>query len=110
MKNVTRSFAILAAVFAFLTAMLGTAPAGAVPADGVVNVNTASAEQLQQLPGIGKSKAEAIIKHRQAKPFESVDDLATVKGIGKALLSKIKNRVVIKGKTTAVVSKKRKRK
>ena len=107
MKNLTKSFAILAATFAFLAALLGTGPALAGSADGVVNINTASAEQLQQLPGIGSTKAKAIVKHRKAQPFKSVDDLSKVKGIGEALLSKIKNRVVIKGKTTAKVPKKK---
>lgn len=107
MKNLTKSFAILAATFAFLAALLGTGPALAGSADGVVNINTASAGQLQQLPGIGAAKAKAIVKHRQKQPFESVDDLSKVKGIGKALLSKIKNRVVTKGKTTAKVPKKK---
>ena len=107
MKNFAKSFAILAATFAFLTALLGTATAQARSAEGVVNINTASAAQLQQLPGIGSAKARAIIEHRQSKPFKSVEDLSKVKGIGKALLSKIKNRVVVKGKTTAKVPKKK---
>lgn len=107
MKNFAKSFAILAATFAFLTALLGTTTAQAKPAEGVVNINTANAAQLQQLPGIGSAKAKAIIEHRQSKPFTSVEDLAKVKGIGKALLSKIKNRVVVKGKTTAKVPKKK---
>ena len=107
MKNVTKSFAILVATFAFLAALLGTGPAAAGSADGVVNINTATAEQLQQLPGIGATKAKAIVKHRQKQSFKSVEDLAKVKGIGEALLSKIKNRVVTKGKTTAKVPKKK---
>jgi competence protein ComEA len=107
MKNFAKSFAILVATFAFLAAVLGAAPASAGPAAGVVNINTASAEQLQQLPGIGVTKAQAIVKHRRTHPFKSVEDLAKVKGIGEALLSKIKNRVVIKGNTTAKVPKKK---
>jgi competence protein ComEA len=107
MKNFTKSFAILVATFAFLAALLGTATAQAGSAEGVVNINTAGAAQLQQLPGIGSTKAKAIIEHRKTQPFKSVEDLAKVKGIGEALLSKIKNRVVVKGKTTAKAPKKK---
>jgi len=67
----------------------------------MVNINTASVEQLQLLPGIGLAKAKAIVKHRNQSPFSEVKDLAKVKGIGKALLSKVRNRVTLKGKTTA---------
>lgn len=107
MKNFAKSFAILVATFAFLTALLGAGPVQAGSAEGVVNINTASSQQLQQLPGIGAAKAKAIIKHRESKPFKSVDDLSKVKGIGTALLSKIKNRVVVSGKTTVKAPKKK---
>lgn len=54
-----------------------------------VNINTATAEQLSQLDGIGKAKAEAIILYRQQHgQFKSLDDITQVKGIGKAILDK----------------------
>ncbi|MBU2039654.1 MAG: ComEA family DNA-binding protein [Gammaproteobacteria bacterium] len=54
-----------------------------------VNINTATAEQLSQLDGIGKAKAEAIIVYRQQHgQFKSLDDITQVKGIGKAILDK----------------------
>src|SRR4051812_34788455 len=52
-------------------------------ADGVVNIQTATAEQLQLLPGIGPSKAEAIIAYRTAHPFARVEDILRVRGIGR---------------------------
>ncbi|GGO72021.1 helix-hairpin-helix domain-containing protein [Bowmanella pacifica] len=49
-----------------------------------ININTASAKELMKLPGIGKSKAEAIVKYRQDNgDFQSIEDLAKIQGIGK---------------------------
>jgi competence ComEA-like helix-hairpin-helix protein len=55
--------------------------------EGQVNINFADAEELDELYGIGSVKAEEIINCR---PFDSVDDLINVKGIGDATLEKIK--------------------
>ncbi|SDI00315.1 competence protein ComEA [Pseudomonas delhiensis] len=67
-------------------------------ADGAkVNLNTADAASLQQaLSGIGKSKAEAIVAYRESNgPFASVDQLLEVKGIGKALLDRNRDRLSV---------------
>lgn len=54
-----------------------------------VNINTASAEQLALLSGIGAAKAAAIISYREQNgPFSSIDDLAKVSGIGAATVDK----------------------
>jgi competence protein ComEA len=58
--------------------------------DGLLDLNTASAADLEELPGVGASIAERIIEHRSANgPFKSVEDLRSVKGIGPALFAKI---------------------
>ena len=60
-----------------------------------VDINTANAEMLQSLDGIGKAKAEAIIKHRETNgPFKSAEELTEVKGIGEKMLEKIKADVI----------------
>lgn len=62
-----------------------------------VNLNAADAETLRRdLFGIGASKAKAIIAYRESNgPFTVVDELLEVKGIGKALLEKNRDRLVI---------------
>ncbi len=59
---------------------------GSSPAGGLVNINTASAEALTTLPGIGPVKADAIIANR---PYDSVDDLERVTGIGPSTVEKL---------------------
>ena len=56
----------------------------------LVNINTEIAAELELLPGIGAKKAQAIIDHRKTRgDFRTLDDVARVEGIGKALAGKI---------------------
>jgi competence protein ComEA len=69
---------------------------------GVVNVNTASAAELELLPGIGASRAAALIAAREEKGgFSSLEELLEVKGIGDASLAKLRPHLVLEGDTTA---------
>lgn len=57
---------------------------------GLININQASATDLQGLPGIGPALSERILKHRQENgPYQSVDDLRKVKGIGPKTVTKL---------------------
>lgn len=59
-----------------------------------ININTASQEELESLPGIGPAKAKAIIDYRKKNgKFRSKGDIIKVKGIGKKIYEKIKNRI-----------------
>lgn len=58
-----------------------------------INLNTASQQELELLPGVGQKLAQAIIKARQQKPFRSLEDLDNVPGVGPSLLEKLKDRV-----------------
>ena len=68
---------------------------------GTVNINAASASELQLLPGIGPAKAERIVEYRRLRPFRTVEELARVKGIGPKTVKKLRQHLSIKGETTA---------
>jgi competence protein ComEA len=96
-----------ASALAWLIALaIGTTALSALAAEsqltGVVNLNTATQEELQLLPGIGESRARAVIEARKRKGgFQKVEDLLEVKGIGEAGLEKLRPHVTLEGKTTA---------
>lgn len=66
------------------------------PGEPPINVNSASADELQRLPGVGPVMAGAIVAARAARPFESVNDLDRVKGIGPKTLDRLRPFVVVK--------------
>ena len=68
----------------------GVADTAGAAHSGPLDINTASASDLDSLPGIGQSFADRIIEYRSTNgPFTSVEDLQKVKGIGAALFAKI---------------------
>jgi competence protein ComEA len=84
----------------------GTGPTGGDPgaagagsgggAGALVDINTATAAELEELPGVGPTTAEAIIAHRERNgPFVSVDDLLDVRGIGDAKLEQLRERATV---------------
>lgn len=68
---------------------------GNITAEGdLINVNAASVSDLEKLDGIGPAKAEAIVKYRQTHgPFQSVEQLTKVPGIGKKTVDKFKDQI-----------------
>lgn len=64
----------------------------------LVNINTADADELDCLPGIGKGLAENIIEFREKNgDFQSVDEVANVKGISEKIFKRIKHYIYVKG-------------
>lgn len=62
----------------------------------IVNINTASLTELQNLSGIGKSKAEAIIKYREQNGnFKNIEELLNVDGIGEKIYEEIKSNITV---------------
>ena len=75
----------------------GVASGGASGSAGPVDINTATAEQLEALPGVGPSTASAILASRQEHGrFRSVDELLEVRGIGEAKLAEIRPKVRVR--------------
>lgn len=58
-----------------------------------VNINTATLEELMTLEGVGESKAKSIIEYRNNNPFNSIEDIKNVSGIGDNLFDKIKENI-----------------
>lgn len=65
-----------------------------------VNINTATAEQLESLPEIGPGKAKAIIEYRKSNGgFKTLEDIKNVKGIGDKTFDKLKSQLALSGET-----------
>ncbi|AAU92962.1 MULTISPECIES: ComEA family DNA-binding protein [Methylococcus] len=86
-------------LFALLLFMLFSLAAWAEPLD----INSATAEEIAAtMTGVGKAKAEAIVKDREAHGnFKSVDDLKRVKGIKEGILAKNRDKITVKADTAA---------
>ena len=71
------------------------------PTAGVVNINTATSEQLQLLPRVGPALAGRVIEFREANgPFRSIEEIVAVRGIGENLLEVLEPFLVTSGATT----------
>lgn len=61
----------------------------------LIDINKASKEELMSIDGIGEKMAENIIKYREEKPFECIEDIMNVEGIGIKKFSNIKEKIVV---------------
>jgi competence ComEA-like helix-hairpin-helix protein len=88
-------------VFGFLFSQISLATKKKPP-DKPVNLNTATSEQLQQVPGIGPVTAGKILQMRKTYgPFKSVDDLLAIRGLGAKRLDKMRKYLAV-GKPAAL--------
>ncbi|MCX6811918.1 MAG: helix-hairpin-helix domain-containing protein [Candidatus Berkelbacteria bacterium] len=60
-----------------------------------ININTASLEQLDSLPGIGPVYAQRIFDYRKKKPFSSIEEIMEIQGIGEKTFEKMKDQITI---------------
>lgn len=83
------------------TLILGLAPTHSFankkkPPVKPVNINTATSEELQQVPGIGPATAQKIVQMRKSYgPFKSVDDLLAIRGLGEKRLDKMRKYLTV---------------
>ena len=94
--KVRLSFSILALCFVFALSSGATKKPPLKP----ININTANAEELEQVPGIGPVTAEKILQMRKSYgAFKSVDDLLSIRGIGKKRLEKMRKYLTVSKST-----------
>jgi len=91
---------MLAAGPCLVPAFAQEAPVKAAPAAGAVNLNVASAEQLEALPGIGPRAAQRILEFRAKNGgFKKIEDLMKVQGIGERSFLRLKPLVTVGSST-----------
>jgi competence protein ComEA len=64
-------------------------------AGGLININTATVQELTELPGIGPATAAKIVDHRESQPFQNKESIMDVKGIGPAKYEAIKELITV---------------
>lgn len=69
--------------------------------EGVINLNTASPDELRLIPGIGPSRVRNVLAYRKLHPFRTVDELARIKGIGRKTIRKWRQHLAVSGPSTA---------
>jgi competence protein ComEA len=74
----------------------GTGAAATGTSGGLIDINTATQTELETLPGIGPATAQKIIAHRQSAPFQTIEDLEKVSGIGPAKMSAVRTMITVK--------------
>jgi len=93
---VVLSTALVPAAPALAVAQDKPADAKAAPAPPLLNLNTAPAEQLERLPGVGPKTAARIIEYRQKNGgFKKIEELMNVRGIGEKAFLKMKNQLTV---------------
>lgn len=69
------------------------------PVAGTININTASATELEALPGIGAKTAARIVEYRQKNgPFKKIEELMNVRGVGEKNFLKLKSQITVAAK------------
>jgi competence ComEA-like helix-hairpin-helix protein len=106
-NNMKRFIVFLFGVSVVLSASPAEAWGGGRPTKkelfGVVNLNNATPQQLDVLPGVGAKAIKRIIEYRQRTPFASVEELTRVKGFGAKKIAKLKAHLTVSGPSSVTV-------
>lgn len=89
--------------FMFLSSPAIYAKASKKQIHGKLNLNNASAEQMDQLPGMSLKKAQQVVDYRKEHPFKSVDELDNVKGFTPKSITKLKPYLSTEGTTNLTI-------
>ncbi|MFN0064158.1 MAG: ComEA family DNA-binding protein [Myxococcaceae bacterium] len=87
-----RSFALVSFI---ALAGLAALPVRAAPFEGVVDLNTGTAEQLDKLPGVGEKAIAHIVEYRTKRPFKRIEELVKVKGFGWKRFQRLKAHITV---------------
>jgi competence protein ComEA len=99
----TKNVVVASLVAVLLVPDLGTISFAAEKGvlEGVVNLNTASPDELALIPTVGPARVRNILAYRKAHPFKTVDELARIKGIGRKTVRKWRPHLAVSGPSTA---------
>jgi competence protein ComEA len=85
----------------FMLGLVPSARAQKAMLEGVVNINTASPDELRLLSGVGPARIRNILAYRHKHPFRTVEELARIKGIGRKMVRSMRLHLAVTGPTTA---------
>lgn len=91
-----RRFLLLLLALAVVAGSVASGQARAADDSGLIDINRAGSEELQELPGVGPSLARKIVEFREKNgPYQSVDELLKIRGIGEKSLERFRHLVTV---------------